>query len=134
MKKYLLLPLAALCLSACGVQSIYIGKSYPATASAESFFDWADVPYAYETMGHIEAYPRLKTLEDAQAAIEQTGREKGADAIVFDGINREVFDPTFTATETTQRNEEGAKIRTATMTRSATVVNSLTATFIKYKK
>ncbi len=84
MKKLLLLLTAACCIASCAeIRTTYIGKAYPTTGTApELYFDWKDVPSDYETMGSIKATPFGKTLEEAQALIEQIGREKGADAIV----------------------------------------------------
>ncbi len=135
MKKCTLLLGVALGLASCGVYTNYIGKTYPATASPEVFVAWQDVPCDYETMGHIEASPRMfKTVEDAQAAIEQKAREAGADAIVFTGIYEQVSNPTVTATEKTERDIFGDKTKTYTETQSANVTKNLTATFIKYKR
>lgn len=137
MKRYLLLLAATCCIASCaGVHVTYIGKAYPVSGtSPELHFSWDDVPCAYETMGHITAIPLyFKTLEDAQSAIEQKGREKGADAIVFEGIGRDISDPTYTTTEKIEKNDDGSKTRTATTTRHSTITDRLEATFIKYKK
>mgnify|MGYP001176643764 CR=1 FL=1 len=98
MKRYLLLLAATCCIASCAeIRTTYIGKAYPTTGTApELYFDWKDVPSDYETMGSIEATPFGKTLEEAQALIERTGREKGADAIVFEGIVSETSAPTYT--------------------------------------
>lgn len=134
MKKHLFLWGLAFAAASCGVSTHYIGKSYPATASPDLFFDWADVPCAYETMGRIEASPRLfRSIEDAQTAIEQKAREKGADGVVFTGIRNEVFNPTVTVTENTERDLQGGETRTITSSQDARVVEKLQATFIKYK-
>lgn len=79
MKKLLLLLAAACCIASCAeIRTTYIGKAYPTTGTApELYFDWKDVPSDYETMGSIKATPFGKTLEEAQALIEQIGREKG---------------------------------------------------------
>ena len=98
MKKLLLLLAAACCIASCAeIRTTYIGKAYPTTGTApELYFDWKDVPSDYETMGSIKATPSGKTLEEAQAHIEQIGREKGADAIVFEGVVSETSAPTST--------------------------------------
>lgn len=135
MKKYALLLGAAFGLASCGVYTHYVGKTYPATVSPEVFVDWKDVPCDYETMGHIEATPRMfKTVEDAQTAIEQRARESGADAVVFTGLYQEISDPTRTATVNTERDPGGERTETYTETRTARVTDHLTATFIKYKR
>lgn len=135
MKKYALLLGVAFGLASCGVYTNYIGKKYPATESPEVFVDWKDVPCDYETMGHIEASPRMfKTVEDAQAVIEQKAQEAGADAIVFTGLDVK-SNPTPTATEKTEHDVFGDRTKTYTETQSSTVTAvNLTATFIKYKR
>ena len=86
MKRILLLLSAALCTASCAVQTTYIGKTYPATDAPELFFSWDDVTRDYETMGRITATPQyFGTLEKAQTVIEKRAREKGADAVVFEG-------------------------------------------------
>ena len=128
MKKLLLLLAAACCIASCAeIRTTYIGKAYPTTGTApELYFDWKDVPSDYETMGSIKATPFGKTLEEAQALIEQIGREKGADAI-------ETSAPTYTTTEKIEKNDDGSKTRTATTSQSVFTTNRLLATFIKYK-
>lgn len=135
MKKLLLLLAAACCIASCAeIRTIYIGKAYPTTGTApELYFDWKDVPSDYETMGSIKATPFGKTLEEAQALIEQIGREKGADAIVFEGVVSETSTPTYTTTEKIEKNDDGSKTRTATTSQSVFTTNRLLATFIKYK-
>ena len=95
---------AAVLLTACGASVSYIGKSYPAVDAIDLWFDWKDVPCDYTTMGHIDASPGfMGTVEDAQAAIEQRAREVGADAVVFEGIRRDVSDPVYKTTEESKR-------------------------------
>ncbi|WP_296112275.1 hypothetical protein [uncultured Alistipes sp.] len=134
MKRILLLLCAALCTASCAVQTTYIGKAYPATDAPELFFSWDDVTRDYETMGRITAAPQFfGTLEKAQEVIEQRAREKGADAVVFEGIGRTVSEPTYTTTEHIQQNEDGSSTRTATTQRNVTVSDRLEATFLKYR-
>ena len=83
--------------------------------------------------GQHQATPFGKTLEEAQALIEQIGREKGADAIVFEGVVSETSAPTYTTTEKIEKNDDGSKTRTATTSQSVFTTNRLLATFIKYK-
>ena len=135
MKRYLFLLAAACCIVSCAeIRTTYIGKAYPVTGTApELFFDWKDVPCDYETMGSIKATPFGKTLEEAQSLIERIGREKGADAIVFEGVVSESSAPTYTTTEKIEKNEDGSKTRTATTSQNVFITNQLLATFIKYK-
>jgi len=135
MKRILLLLCAALCTASCAVQTTYIGKAYPATDAPELFFSWDDVTRDYETMGRITAAPQFfGTLEKAQTVIEKRAREKGADAVVFEGIGRTVSEPTYTTTEHIQQNEDGSSTRTATTQRNVTVSDRLEATFLKYRE
>lgn len=135
MKRILLLLSAALCTASCAVQITYIGKAYPATDAPELFFSWDDVTRDYETMGRITAAPQFfGTLEKAQEVIEQRAREKGADAVVFEGIGRTVSEPTYTTTEHIQQHEDGSSTRTATTQRNVTVSDRLEATFLKYRE
>ena len=133
MKRILLLLSAALCTTSCVVQTTYIGKAYPATDAPELFFSWDDVTRDYETMGRITAAPQFfGTLEKAQTAIEKRAREKGADAVVFEGIGRTVSEPTYTTTERIEQHDDGST-RTATTQRNVTVSDRLEATFLKYR-
>ena len=105
---------------------VTVVSQYPALLEEASLAD-------YETMGSIKATPFGKTLEEAQALIEQIGREKGADAIVFEGVVSETSAPTYTTTEKIEKNDDGSKTRTATTSQSVFTTNRLLATFIKYK-
>ena len=134
MKRILLLLSAALCTTSCVVQTTYIGKAYPATDSPELFFSWDDVTRDYETMGRITAAPQFfGTLEKAQTVIEKRAREKGADAVVFEGIGRTVSAPPYSATEHIAQPDDGSSTRTATTQRNVTVSDRLEATFLKYR-
>ena len=134
MKRILLLLPAALCTKSCVVQTTYIATAYPATDSPELFFSWDDVTRDYETMGRITAAPQFfGTLEKAQTAIEKRAREKGADAVVFEGIGRTVSEPTYTTTERIEQHDDGSSTRTATTQRNVTVSDRLEATFLKYR-
>lgn len=125
---------ALLGLNACAVQTTYIGKSYAPSAAPESFFSWNDVTRPYETMGHITASPILFfSLEKAQQAIEKRAREKGADAVVFEGIGSSVSPPSYTTTERIEHHEDGSATRTSTTQRNETVSRWIEATFIKYR-
>ena len=77
---------------------------------------------------------RFSGLEEAQNAIEKCAREKGADAVVFEGISRTVSEPTFTTTEDIEKSDDGSSTRTATTQRNVMVTNRLEATFIKFRR
>ena len=122
-------------MSSCAVETTYIGKIYPVTDNPELFFSWNDVPGSYETMGRIIATPQpFSDLEEAHKAIEKCAREKGADAVVFEGISHTVSEPTFTTTEHIEKSDDGSSTRTATTQRNVMVTNRLEATFIKFRR
>ncbi len=126
---------AACAMSSCAVETTYIGKTYPVTDNPELFFSWDDVPGSYETMGRIIATPQpFSDLEEAQKVIEKCAREKGADAVVFEGISHTVSEPTFTTTEHIEKSDDGSSTRTATTQRNVLVTNRLEATFIKFRR
>ena len=140
MKKRIFLPcfffiLLLLCsATSCGVQTHYIGKSYPSTDHPDLFLDWKDVPCDYETMGRIEASIVLfGSPEKAQAAIEREARAKGADAMVFTLLYDQSAPTTVTTTEATHRDASGERSHTDVTTTSAPARDRLTAIFIKYK-
>lgn len=86
-------------------------------------------------MGRIIATPQpFSDLEEAQKAIEKCAREKGADAVVFEGISHTVSEPTFTTTEHIEKSDDGSSTRTATTQRNVMVTNRLEATFIKFRR
>lgn len=126
---------SAVMLTAC-VSVSYIGKSYAPTESVDLWFDWRDVPCDYETMGRIDASPRLFTsIEDAQAAVEKRAREEGADAVVFEGVRCDASAPEYKTTETSGKSiVDGSVTRTTVTTAEQTVSHTLMATFIKYKR
>ena len=86
-------------------------------------------------MGHIMEGPRFfGTREKEQGVIEEKAREKGADAVVFEGIGRTASEPTYTTTEHIEKNDDGTSTRTATTKRDVTTSYELKATFLKYRK
>ena len=135
MKRILLLLCAALCTASCAVQTTYIGKAYPAT-DAGVLLERGHAPRPDGGRGGRPPAPPqyFGTLEKAQEVIEQRAREKGADAVVFEGIGRTVSEPTYTTTEHIQQHEDGSSTRTATTQRNVTVSDRLEATFLKYRE
>ena len=83
---------------------------------------------------HHSHAPTFSDLEEAQKAIEKCAREKGADAVVFEGISHTVSEPTFTTTEHIEKSDDGSSTRTATTQRNVMVTNRLEATFIKFRR
>lgn len=135
MKRYIVMILCSLLLTACGVSLSYVGKSYAPVDTIDLWFDWRDVPFDYETMGYADASPGVfGSIENAQAAIERRAREAGADAVVFEGVRRDVSEPTYKTTEKSEKGVDGSVTRTSTTTKEQNVSHTLMATFIKYKR
>lgn len=124
-------------LTACGVATNYVGKSYPATESVDLFVSWADVERPFETMGCVTAYGKgyvfgFGSPSSAQAKIERLAREKGADAVVI-ALPEQNARRT-TVEEYRPDGHGGATHSTSTtMSRVETEPGKLTATLIKYK-
>lgn len=135
MKRFFIITVSAVLLTACGVSVSYLGKSYAPVETVDLWFDWRDVPCDYETMGRINASPGLFTdLADAQAAIEKRAHEVGADAVVFEGVRRNATAPEYKTTEKCETNIDGSVTRTTTTTKDQLVSHTLMAVFIKYKR
>lgn len=122
-----------LCAS-CIVSAQYVGKSYAPTNSVDIFMTWQDVPGDYEVMGYADASPGgLASIENAQQKVEELGRKKGADAIVFEGIDTSYGAPTLETKETKEKNLDGSYTKKTTTTENVQTFKTLKVTFIKYK-
>lgn len=138
LKRVLFLLLAAAGLTACGVATKYVGKSYPATESVDLFVSWDDVERPFETMGSVTAYGKgyifgFDSPASAQAKIERLAREKGADAVV---IALPEMNPRRTTVEEFRPDGQGGATHSSstTVSRVESDPGKLTATFIKYKE
>lgn len=122
-------------LTSCMVSSQYVGKSYAPTTSVDLFMTWDDVPYNYEVMGYADATPGgLSSIEDAQKKVEKLAQTKGADAIVFDGIDTRYGQPTLETTEKTEKNIDGSYTKKVVTEENVHIFKTLKVTFIKYKR
>lgn len=130
-----LLYISFIYLTSCMVSSQYVGKSYAPTASVDLFMTWDDVPYNYEVMGYADATPQgLSSIEDAQKKIEKLAQTKGADAIVFDGIDTRYGKPTIETTGKTEKNLDGTYTTKLVTEENVQIFKTLKVTFIKYKR
>ncbi|MDD4515922.1 hypothetical protein [Massilibacteroides sp.] len=121
--------------SSCGVSTQYIGKSYSPTSNVDVFMIWEDVPGDYEVMGYVDATPiGLSGIEDAQKKVEEVARIKGADAIVFEGIQESYSNPTLETTEKREKNADGGYTKTTQTTETVQKISTLKVTFIKYRR
>ncbi len=121
-------------LSSCGVTTSYIGKSYAPTNNVDVFVDWKDIPRNYESMGYIDATPQsFSSIQKAQEEIEKIAKQKGADAIILGGVEVTHVNPSVQTTEDIQKKESGGYTKISTTTHTANSLQTLKATFIKYK-
>lgn len=122
-------------LTSCIVSSQYVGKSYAPTTLVDIFMTWEDVPRDYEVMGYADATPSgLSSIEHAQKKVEALARQKGADAIVFEGIDTRYGNPTLETTEKTEKNSDGTYTKKITTAENVEIFSILKVTFIKYRR
>ena len=134
MKKKIFYLLILLALTACGVSSTYIGKSYAPTTSVDVFLDPYDVPHEYEVMGRIEAEePMFGSIEQTQKKVEEIAQKKGADAIILEGVIEKTGNPETKTTVDTTKDDKGNESQTITTSQSVNKWKSIRATFIKYR-
>lgn len=63
----------------------YIGDSYPATSSVESFYSQKDIPFKYKTIGQaVISGENTSKLSDK---LIKKAKEKGADAVLILGFD-----------------------------------------------
>lgn len=119
----------------CGVQTQYVGKSYTPTLKTDIYMGWNEVVGNYETIGYVDATPSgFNTIEDAQKKIEELAKAKGADAIVFDGVEIGYTPPVLETTEKVEKNTDGGYTKVVTTTNTTEPIKTLKATLIKYKR
>lgn len=122
-------------LASCGVSTHYVGKSYAPTSTVDIYMEWRDIPVDYEVMGYAEGTPDgLSTVENAQIKLEELARMKGADAIVFEGIETRYSNPVLETTEKTEKNIDGGYTKKITTEEKIQQTATLKVTFIKFKK
>lgn len=134
MKRVAVFCMLLISLTSC-VSSSYVGKSYMPTTVVDLFMTWEDVPRDYEVMGYADATPQtFSSIEAAQKKVEGLARQKGADAIVFEGIDTRYGNPTLETTETAEKNTDGSYSKKITTEEKVPVFNTLKVTFIKYRR
>ncbi len=83
------LPLALMMTSCISVD--YLGNNYQPTDEVAMYFDEADVPRNYEVMGMVSAdAPDIISSEKIQRRILERAREAGADAVLFESMDKKV--------------------------------------------
>ncbi len=111
----------------------YIGESYPPTANLDVYFSEADVERDYKVMGHVNASAgEFVSVEKMVDDIKKKAMEKGADGVIFLGLEEEVVGESVNDTSTTET--KGNKTTEAAQTTTSTSKeNKIKAIFIKYK-
>ena len=111
--------------SACGsdVDVDYLGNSYPPTSRVDVYFSEGDITEDYLVMGH--ATVDGGDAEELQEKLIEKARERGADGIIFEGLDR------VKTGEQTIVNDIGDVEIVNTDTKSVLQVKAI---FIKYNK
>ena len=112
----------------------YIGESYEPTTHVDIFFDEADIEYDYKVMGQVNATASADFVdaEDMMEAIKKKAMEKGADAVLVLGLDKNIVSETTTYEGETK--DEGDKVtESGKTTTSTSTQNEIKAMFLKYK-
>jgi hypothetical protein len=110
----------------------YIGEEYPPTSRVDLYFSHDDVQQEYKVMGHVVATAgEFVSSEKMQDDIKKKAMEKGADAIIIEGLTR------YQTGESTDYHEEtkekdGKVVTTASSSTSSEEKKEVKAVFIKY--
>ena len=111
----------------------YIGDSYPPTTQIDVYFDEADIEKNYRVMGHADATaPDYVDVEKMMEKIKEKAMEKGADAVVVLGLDRNVLSES-TSWESTTETEGNKTTESGSSTTSSSKENEIRVLFIKYK-
>ncbi|SYZ72181.1 conserved hypothetical protein [Candidatus Zixiibacteriota bacterium] len=135
-KKLYLLPLLLLVISCTKID--YIGQEYPPTTQVDMFFAPSDVEQDYTVMGTLVATAAdIVSSEKMQKDIIKKAKEKGADAVIFEDLDRYQSGTTSSYTETTKHEKDkkgkDKTVTTGTQSSSTEEKKQIKATFIKYK-
>lgn len=111
----------------------YIGDSYPPTTHVDVYFDEADIERNYRVMGHADATaPEIVDVEKMMEKIKEKAMEKGADAVVVLGLDRNVVSES-TKWESTTETKGNTSKESGSSTTSSSKENEIRVLFIKYK-
>jgi uncharacterized protein YbjQ (UPF0145 family) len=86
--------LAAACLLivSCGtVRPNYLGTTYPATQTIDSYYAAKDVKHSYKVIGHfaVKSPEFTEYMERAKKDIIEEAKKQGADGLIFSSIDYE---------------------------------------------
>jgi hypothetical protein len=132
MRRFLAPAALVFALSACAHVD-YVGRSYPPTSKVDLYFDERDVRAEYEVMGQVIATANdFVSAEKLQAKLMKKAGEKGADAVVINGMDRYKTGSSTTYEEETKEGKKGTKT-TGSSSTSDTKEKEIRAVFLKYK-
>jgi len=112
----------------------YIGELYPPTSHVDIFFAEEDIERNYKVMGHADATaPEYVDVEKMMEKIKEKAMEKGADAVVVLGLDRNIVsESTEWSSET--KVDEDKTTESGRQTTSTTRENEIRVLFIKYRE
>jgi len=132
MKRFLAPAALVFALSACAHVD-YVGRTYPPTSKVDLYFDERDVRPEYEVMGQVIARANdLVSAEKLQSKIMKKAGEKGADAVVINGMDRYKTGESTSYEEQTKEVKKGTQT-TGSSSTTATNEKEIRAVFLKYK-
>ncbi len=115
----------------------YIGEEYAPTHNVDLYFSEADIDAEYKVMGRIIATAgEFVSSDKMMKKIMEKAKEKGADAILFIGLDRFTTVGPTSYSEVTKTKEKGGKTVTTTTGTSSTPTEDkkqVEAVFLKYK-
>ena len=115
----------------------YIGEQYPSTNNVELFFSEDDIDVEHKVMGRIIATAGDFVSSDKMLKkIIEKAREKGADAVLFLGLDRYTTVGSTHYSEVTETKEKKGKTVTTTTGTTSTSTSDkkrVEAVFLKYK-
>jgi hypothetical protein len=137
MKKLLIVLPFILAFISC-TQIDYIGQEFPPTTEVDTYFSVADIRYDYTVMGTVVATATdIVSAEKMQKDIIKKARKKGADGVIFEGLERYHAGTTSSYTETTKDETDNKgktkTVTTGTQSNTTEEKKQIKATFIKYK-
>lgn len=111
----------------------YIGEEYPPTNHVDLYFSVDDVEQDYKVMGHVLATAgEFVSSEKMQNDIKKKAMEKGADAVIIEGLNRYQTGESTSYHEET-KEKDGKVVTTASSNTSTEEKKEIKAVFIKYR-
>lgn len=135
MKNVLIVLAVSVVLTSC-VSTDYVGKTYAPTSNVDIYVSEADIKQEYEVMGEILAESddmMFTSGEKMQEKIVEKAKEKGADGIIFNSLEKKTTGEETTNSSETKYSKDEVKSTEKTET-SVKERKELRAKLIKYKK